>query len=104
MTLGHIGYWAAVTIGLGCLVVVCSLVVIRLHADAAERRRQELRTPLWRVVLTLGAGEPDEVDAATQRLLSLSPEELAARRAGRGPARHPSRLGRDDPPWIRPGG
>ena len=78
MTIGHIGYWAAVTIGLGCLVVVGSLVVIRLHADAAERRTQELRTPLWRVVLTLGAGEPDEVDAATRRLLSLSPEERAA--------------------------
>ena len=65
MTIGHIGYWAAVTVGLGCLVVVISLVVIRLHADATERRTRELRTPLWRVVLTLGAGEPDEVEAAT---------------------------------------
>ena len=78
MTLGHIGYWAAVTVGLGCLVVVISLVVIRLHADADERRTRELRTPLWRVVLTLGAGEPDEVEAATDRLLSLSPDERAA--------------------------
>jgi hypothetical protein len=78
MTIGHIGYWAAVTIGLGCLVVVISLVVVRLHADAAERRTQELRTPLWRVVLTLGAGEPAEVEAATRRLLSLTPEERAA--------------------------
>ena len=78
MTIGHIGYWAAVTVGLGCLVVVISLIVIRLHADATERRTRELRTPLWRVVLTLSAGEPDEVEAATDRLLSLSPDERAA--------------------------
>jgi hypothetical protein len=38
MTIGHIGYWAAVTVGLGCLVVVVSLIVIRLHADRDERR------------------------------------------------------------------
>lgn len=78
MTIGHIGYWAAVTIGLGCLVVVVSLVLVRLHADRDERRRQRLRTPLWRVVLTLGAGEPDEVATATRTLLALSPEERAA--------------------------
>jgi HEAT repeat protein len=78
MTIGHIGYWAAVTVGLGCLLVVVSLVVVRLHADAAERRARELRTPLWRVVLTLSAGEPDEVEAASRRLLSLSPDERAA--------------------------
>jgi len=78
MTSGHIGYAAAVTVGLGCLLVVVALVVIRLHADAAERRTQDLRTPLWRVVLTLSAGEPDEVDVATRRLLSLSPAERAA--------------------------
>ena len=78
MTLGHIGYWAAVTVGLGCLVVVVSLVAIRLHADAVERRTQELRTPLWRVVLTLSAGEPDEVEVAAERLLSLSADERSA--------------------------
>jgi len=78
MTIGHIGYWAAVTVGLGCLVVVVSLIVIRLHADRDERRTQELRTPLWRDVLMLGVGEPDEVDAANRTLLALSPEEQAA--------------------------
>lgn len=78
MTLGHIGYWAAVTVGLGCLVLVVSLVVIRLHADRDEWRTRELRTPLWRVVLTLSAGETDEVDAATRHLLALSPAERAA--------------------------
>jgi HEAT repeat protein len=78
MTVGHIGYWAAVTIGLGCLVVVALLVAVRLHADRRERRTRELRTPLWRVVLTLSAGEPDEVDAASRRLLSLTATERAA--------------------------
>jgi len=78
MTVGHIGYWAAVTVGLGCLLVVVSLIAIRWHADAAERRTRELRTPLWRVVLTLSAGEPEEVEAATRRLMSLSPGERAA--------------------------
>ena len=78
MTIGHIGYWAAVTVGLGCLVVIVSLVVIRLHADRQELRTQELRTPLWRVVLTLSAGEPDEVEAATRRLRALTIEERAA--------------------------
>ena len=78
MTIGHIGYWAAVTVGLGCLVVVVSLVVIRLHADREERRTRELRTPLWRVVLTLSVGEPDEVDAATRTLLALTAAEREA--------------------------
>ena len=78
MSIGHIGYWAAVTVGLGCLVVVVSLVVIRLHADAAERRAHDMRTPLWRNVLALSVGEADEVDAANRRLLSLTPGERAA--------------------------
>ncbi|QBR91733.1 HEAT repeat domain-containing protein [Nocardioides euryhalodurans] len=78
MTIGHIGYWAAVTIGLGCLVVVISLIVIRLHADREERLTHELRTPLWRVVLTLSAGEPDEVEDAHRRLLGLSADERRA--------------------------
>lgn len=78
MTIGHIGYSAAVIIGLGCLTVVISLVVIRLHADRDERRTHALRTPLWRVVLTLSAGEPDEVEPATQRLLAVTPAEREA--------------------------
>ncbi|HYH34697.1 MAG TPA: HEAT repeat domain-containing protein [Nocardioides sp.] len=78
MTVGHIGYWAAVIIGLGCLTVVVSLVVIRLHADRDERRTRELRTPLWRVVLTLSAGDPDEVEEARRRLLALTPTERSA--------------------------
>jgi hypothetical protein len=78
MTTSHIGYWAAVTTGLGCLTVVISLVAIRLHADRDERRTHQLRTPLWRVVLTLSAGEPDEIDRARARLLGLSPEERRA--------------------------
>ena len=42
MTVGHIGYWAAVTVGLGCVVVVLALVLVRVHADRVERRTRGL--------------------------------------------------------------
>lgn len=71
MTIGHIGYWAAVTLGIACLLVIVALVLVRLFADRSERRREALRTPLWRVVLTLSAGEPDEADAAYATLAAL---------------------------------
>ncbi len=77
MTVGHIGYWAAVTIGLGCLVVISCLVVVRLRADRRERRATALRNPLWRVVLTMSAGGAGEVEAARGRLLALSTSERA---------------------------
>lgn len=78
MSVGHIGYWAAVTLGIACLLVIVLLVLVRLFADRAERRREALRTPLWRVVLTLSAGEPDEADAAYATLAGLPAEDRRA--------------------------
>lgn len=78
MSAGHIGYWAAVTLGLGCLAVIVVLIAVRLYADRAELRREQLRTPLWRVVLTLSAGEPDEAEAAYATLARLPADDRRA--------------------------
>lgn len=78
MTVDHIGYWAAVIVGLGCLTLIVSLVLIRLLEDRAEARRDQLRAPAWRTVLMLSAGDEEEAGEAAETLRSLPVE---ARRA-----------------------
>ena len=56
MTVARLGYAAALTFTVACLLVVLLLVVIRLLQDRSERRRSRLRAPVWRHVLTLTTG------------------------------------------------
>ncbi|GAB3786531.1 HEAT repeat domain-containing protein [Nocardioides ungokensis] len=78
MTLAHLGYVAALVLLTACLVVVGCLVVVRYVADTRERRRVLVRVPVWRDVMMLSTGEPDEVGDAYDRLLSARPSERAA--------------------------
>ena len=78
MTLAHLGYGAAIVLLAACLVVVVCLVLVRYVADNRERRRLEVRVPVWRDVMMLSTGEPDEVGDAFERLLAARPSERTA--------------------------
>jgi HEAT repeat protein len=77
MSVAHFGYLAALTLLAGCLVVVVALVVLRIGKDRAERRHARLRAPVWRDVMILSTGEPDEVDEAAVRLMAADTRERA---------------------------
>jgi HEAT repeat protein len=77
MTVEDFGYLAASALLLGCLAVVAALVVLRVGKDKAERRHATLRAPVWRDVMILSTGEPDEVDEAFVRLLATGARERA---------------------------
>jgi HEAT repeat protein len=68
----------AIGLTLACLALMVTLVIVRVRHDRKERRRLALRRPLWPLVLTLGAGEEEEVEEAQTRLLALSRSERAA--------------------------
>jgi hypothetical protein len=78
MNLAHLGYAAAIILLSACLLVVLALVTVRFGRDRAELRRSTLRTPVWREVMQLTTGEPDEVGDAYERLLAAAPAERAA--------------------------
>jgi HEAT repeat protein len=78
MSVAALGYAATITLLTASLVVAVLLVVLRLHADRAERRRRRLRSRVWQSVLMLGTGESDEIDEATASLLAAGPQERRA--------------------------
>lgn len=78
MTLAQVAFYSAVVLALACILVVVGLVLLRTGKDRAERRRQRLRAPIWRVVLTLSTAEGDELDDAYARLLACSVTERRA--------------------------
>ena len=77
MSVAYFGYLAALTLLVGCLAVVVALVVLRIGKDRAERRHARLRAPVWRDVMILSTGEPDEVDEAAVRLMATDTRERA---------------------------
>ena len=77
MTVAHFGYLAALVLLAGCVSVVVALLVLRVGKDRAERRHARLRAPVWRHVMVLSTGEPDEVDEAFVRLLATDARERA---------------------------
>jgi HEAT repeat protein len=77
MTVAHFGYLAALVLLAGCVSVVVALLVLRVGKDRAERRHARLRAPVWRDVMVLSTGEPDEVDEAFVRLLATDARERA---------------------------
>jgi hypothetical protein len=77
MSVAHFGYLAALVLLVGCLLVVAILVALRIGKDNAERRHARLRAPVWRDVMILSTGEPDEVDEAFGRLLATDARERA---------------------------
>jgi HEAT repeat protein len=77
MSVAHFGYLAALVLLIGCLAVVVALVVLRIGKDTAERRHARLRAPVWRDVMILSTGEPDEVEEAFERLLATHARERA---------------------------
>ncbi len=78
MTVAHLGYVAAIVLVVACLAVVLLLVLIRLGKDRSERRRLHRRSQVWRLILTLTTGEPDEVEDARIRILAARPVDRAA--------------------------
>jgi len=78
MTLAHLGYGAAIVLLAACLLVVLGLVAVRFGRDRAELRRNALRAPVWREVMMLTTGEPDEVGDAYERLIPVTAAERAA--------------------------
>ncbi|NYG55431.1 HEAT repeat domain-containing protein [Nocardioides perillae] len=77
MDLGFFALVAGVLLALLCVGLVLALVAVRLGTGRAERRRAELRTPVWRLVLTMTTGEDDEVDEALAGLERASRSEVA---------------------------
>lgn len=78
MSLAQFAYVAALVLGLGCVVSVAALVLVRVLKDRSERRRLTVRAPVWRVVMTLSTGEGEELDDSYARLLATSPGERQA--------------------------
>jgi HEAT repeat protein len=77
MTVAHFAYLAALVLLVGCVAVVAALLGLRVGKDRAERRHARLRAPIWRDVMILSTGEPDEVDEASVRLLKADARERA---------------------------
>lgn len=78
MTLERLGLLGGAVVLAGSLLLIGALVAVRTRKDRFERRRQHLRTPVWRVILELTMGEGDEVLAAREQLRTASePTKLA---------------------------
>lgn len=77
MGVGLLALVAALVLGVLCLAVVVLLVVTRVATDRADRRRLTLRTPVWRLVMTMTTGEDDEVDESLAALRALGRDEVA---------------------------
>lgn len=75
MNLERVALISALGLVLACLVATALLVLARILKDRAERRRQHVRSSVWRVVLTLGSGEGQEIDDAYATLLAADPEQ-----------------------------
>lgn len=69
---------ATIVLLLACLVTTVLLVLVRVLKDRAERRRRNLRSSVWRLVLTLGSGEGEEIDQAYAALLDATPAQRRA--------------------------
>lgn len=78
MTVVALGLAAAVLFLAGSLAVVTVLVGLRLHRERRDLRREKVRAPVWRLVLTLAMGEPDEVESAERALLDTGQRERDA--------------------------
>jgi HEAT repeat protein len=78
MNIERVALVAALLLVAGCLVITLCLVLARLIKDHAERRRQHVRSSVWRVVLTLGSGEGEEIDEAFAVLLDATPAQRKA--------------------------
>lgn len=78
MSVARLGLVSTLLLTLGCVLVVVALVLVRLAKDRAEQRRQTLRAPVWRTVLTLSSGEGDEVVDAHAALLEVTPSQREA--------------------------
>lgn len=76
MDVGLTALVAAVSLGTLCVLSVLALLLVRVGTGRAEARRLDLRTPVWRQVLTMTTGEDDEVDAAFATLQRLSRAEV----------------------------
>jgi HEAT repeat protein len=73
-----VGLVSALVLLAGCSVVIVLLVLARVLKDRAERRRQHVRSSVWRVVLALGSGEGKEIDEAYATLLDATPDQRKA--------------------------
>ncbi|MFL6002862.1 MAG: HEAT repeat domain-containing protein [Nocardioides sp.] len=82
MNVERIALVAALLLVAGCLAITLCLVLARLVKDHAERRRQHVRSSVWRVVLTLGSGEDEEIDEAYAVLLNATPAQRRAVESG----------------------
>lgn len=76
MDVGALAFWSALALTALCLAAVAALVAIRVLSDRAERRRLDVRTPVWRLVLTMTTGEDDEVVEAQSALEQLGRPEI----------------------------
>lgn len=76
MDVGALALVAALSLGLLCALCVLALVLVRLATGRSARRRLDLRTPVWRMVLTMTIGEDDEVEEAVAVLERLSRGEV----------------------------
>jgi HEAT repeat protein len=71
MGIGALAAWAALALAALSLAVVAGLLAIRVVSDRVERRRLAVRTPVWRLVLTMTTGEDEEVTEAQAALERL---------------------------------
>jgi len=78
MNVERVALVAALLLVAGCVAITLCLVLARLIKDHAERRRQHVRSSVWRVVLTLGSGEGEEIDEAYAVLLNATPAQRKA--------------------------
>ncbi|HEX5861424.1 MAG TPA: HEAT repeat domain-containing protein [Nocardioides sp.] len=78
MTFERVAVGATVVLMVGCLLLTVLLVMTRVLRDRAERRRQEVKSSVWGVVLVLGSGEDDELDEAHAVLLAATPAQRKA--------------------------
>jgi HEAT repeats len=78
MNLERVGLVSTLVLVAACLVAILLLVLARVLKDRAELRRQHVRSSVWRVVLTLGSGEGEEIDEAYTALLDASPAQRKA--------------------------
>lgn len=76
MDLGWAALVAGVALGALCVALVVALVFVRVRTGRVERRRSELRTPVWHLVLTMTTGEDDEVEEAQAALERASRSEV----------------------------
>lgn len=78
MNVERVALVSALVLLAACLIATALLVLTRVLKDRSERRRQHVRSSVWRVVLTLGSGEGQELEDAYAALLDATPAQRKA--------------------------